>query len=216
MAEIFTRRQIVNAALGGAAATLWNGTARATLPIPPPIPLEEYIKEYGELIFTGYFNRVVAITRELSGKLFKSEECINQDELQVHNLSEISDPGEIFFEITNVDLRLINKKNISLGYVKKCKFKKIYCYGFDLYRTDEMSAYYRSLMGKDVVLLLSPEGHYGRNAVKFPEPFFRRTSAGGNWRDGASMHISKLGQVIDMAKKAGYIEPPRGICGKAR
>lgn len=216
MAEIFTRRQIVNAALGGAAATLWNGTARATLPIPPPIPLEEYIKKYGELIFTGYFNRVVTTTRDLGEKLFNPTANINSDELRIFDLSEIKDRGSIFFEITNVDLRLINKKNIPLGYIKKCKFKKIYCYGFDLYRTDEMSAYYRSLMGKDVVLLLSPEGHYGRNAVKFPAPFFVETSAGGNWRDGASMHISKLEQVIDMAKKAGYIEPPRGICGKTR
>ena len=79
-----------------------------------------------------------------------------------------------------------------------------------------MSAYYRGLMGKDVVLFLYPEGHYGRNAVKFPDPFFVETTAGGNWRNGASMHINELEQVIDIAKKAGYIEPPRGICGKTR
>lgn len=216
MTEIFTRRQIVNAALGGAAATLWNGTARATLPIPPPMPLEEYIEKYGELIFVGHFSRVVTTTRDLGDKLFNPTANINSNELQIFDLSEVKDRGSIFFEITNIDLRLINEKNVPLGYIKKCKFKKIYCYGFDLCCTDEMSAYYRGLMGKDVVLFLSPEGHYGRNAVKFPDPFFVRTTAGGNWRNGASMHISELEQVIDIAKKAGYIEPPRGICGKAR
>ncbi len=215
MAEIFTRRQIVNAALGGAAATLWNGAARATLPIPPPMPLDEYIEKYGELIFMGHFNRVVTTTRELGEKLFNPTANINTDELQIFDLSEVKDRGSVFFEITNVELKLIDKK-VSLGYIKKCKYNKIYCYGFDLDRTDEMSTYYRDLVGKDVVLFLSPEGRYGRNAVNFPDPYFVEAVAGGNWRNGAPMHIGELEKVIDMAKKAGYIEPPRGICGKTR
>lgn len=214
MVEHFNRRQIMNAALGSAAATLWNGTAQASLPLPPPTPLDEYIEKYGYLIFTGHFNRVVAITRELGQKLLDPNASIAPDELRIYDASEIKKYGGIFFEMTDVDLKLINKNKVKLEDVKSCRMRKIYCYGFDISREDDRDIYYKNLLGSDVILFLSPGGHYGRNATKFPEPFFVRALAAGNWRDGLPLHISELEQVTGIAKKAGYIESPRGTCIK--
>jgi hypothetical protein len=214
MVESFNRRKIMNAALGGAVAALWNGTAQASLPLPPPTPLDEYIEKYGYLIFTGHFNRVVATTLELTKKLLDPNAYIAPDELRIYDAAKVEEHGTVFFEIIDVDLKLINKNKVRLENIKSCKMKKIYCYGFDISGGDDRDIYYRNLLGSDVILFLSPGGHYGRNTMKFPEPFFVPVFAAGNWRDGLPLHISELERVIGIAKKAGYIEPPRGMCLK--
>ena len=216
MAEIFTRRQIVNAALGGAAATLWNGTARATLPILPPMPLDEYINKNGQLIFTGYFNRVLSITHELRVKLFDPEAKIDPNELRTSEISKNPDSGSVFFfEITNVNLVLINQRNVSLEYIKECKFKIIYCSGFNVNSMSVVGKYYRGMVKKNIVMFLTPRMHYGvNNSTKFLEPHFSHT-AGAEWPDSVPFrHISELERIASMAKHAGYIEPPRNICAK--
>lgn len=214
MAQIFNRRKIMNAALGGAAFTLLNEASRAGMPLLPPTSLDEYINNHGNFIYTGYFNRVVSITWELGKKLFDPQLEIDPDELRLYDVVEGLKSSSIFFEITNARLRLINENINGLkARVSRCNFEKLYFPGFDLNSFGDKGEYYRDLLNGEVILFLTAEAGYGWNARKFPQPFFL-TAAGVHWRNGSPMPISEFGRVSAMAKNAGYVEPGPDICKK--
>jgi len=213
MTAIFSRRKIMNTTLGGIVATLSHSVTRASLPIPQPAPLDEFVKNNGQLIFTGRFNRVVAITRELDGKLYDPAAEIYPNELQIYEFSKIDKPGAIFFEITNADLKLVNIKNVDLKYIKNCTLDLLYVYGFDISGSDDIRARYREMVGSEIILFLTPQINYGKNSKKFPEPFFHQSSAGGLVHP---IYINSLDHVTAVARGAGYIEVSRGFCNKYR
>lgn len=213
MTAIFSRRRIMSATLGGIVAALSHGVTRASLPIPSPAPLDEFVKNHGQLIFTGRFNRVVAITSELNRKLYDSAAEIYPNELKIYDFSKIDKPGAIFFEIKNADLRLVNIKNVDLNYIKNCTLDFLYVYGFDISGSDDIRARYREMVGSEIVLFLTPQIHYGKNSTKFPEPFFRQSSAGGL---AHPIYINSLDYVTSVARSAGYVEASHGVCNKYR
>lgn len=186
--------------------------ATAGLPIPSPMPLDYFLWAKNPLILTGKFTRIV-YTDGKSGELVGYTNEKSGNELLFTENTKDKSINDQFMEI--VDAKIFMIAPTSEEYIKslhKCAFKRIYIPStIDPSSKMDSDVYYKSLVGKSVILFLSHRITYQRGVEKFSTPIFLRYP-GPNWNDGKPLPTEDLIFVQDSAKKAGYVTPQLKLC----
>lgn len=188
----------------------WHRRVESSMPIPPVISLDENLKNYTDVVVSGYLNRFVWINSDLYYKLWSRESIIAENELILHAEGGLTDVGESFIEIIDAKIVLINPKHKGSQKIK-CKYERIYVQGPSLTSKENQFDYYSKLIKKQNYFFLNFEGHYGANATKFPHPFFR-TAGRWNWEDGKPLPMEQWSTVDEVAKRLGYFEAKKENC----
>jgi hypothetical protein len=202
--------KLIRHSLLGFFALTISAKSIASMPIPEPLTLEEYIKSYSPMIFLGDFRGMVHISERLGLKLMNPRESIDSDELVFSDKPTSAAGGESFMELRNMELIYAPKNAL----FDSCKYPVAYqAKNIILKGGTEFDIYHRSLVGQRLIFFLNGPGKYGRGSTDFPNPFF--FSAGGvNWRDGAPLPEIRLGEIQKIAKNSNLVEINSNTCIK--
>lgn len=186
-------------------------SVHAGIPTSPQITIEESLRNDTDFIFQGHFKRIVWIDKSLYYKLWKRGEPIPMEELVLHEENDDGRSGASFVEVVGVKLLSVHPNNKNAKSYQ-CDHEKIYI----LRSLDDepVGRYLRKLIGKDVILRLSPETSYAVGSANFPQPFFRTAGRQFNWFDGMPLPIEEKPTIESIYKKLGYISSANITCSK--
>jgi hypothetical protein len=199
----------------GCITLLSVGVSKSETPWLPPLSKEEYLKTRKPFVYTGRFVRLVQITRELDEKLYDKNSTITLDELRMYEVGEQASAGTQFMEIGNARVVLAHPEEFKGLYRKDCSFERIYVplsSVVDLKGDGRRAAHYRSLLGKDVVLLTFGRYFYGRNPVDFPKLVFMGAEGMGDHVAPSILPLADLPDLSSATRKWGYVDAQANLC----
>jgi hypothetical protein len=203
---VTTRRQLLAQVAIGAMASLSVHGARAGMPIPKPLTLEEELKYHARWIFTGRLRRVVYLSPATAKKLFTPGMQIDPMELKVYERHELEKVDSAYLEIVDA-LPVLMKADVPTRELAELTFGTVYCNVSIPSMNPELDAYITALTGKPVVLLIEGQRkRFGVAATSFPNPIYD-LAGGANWRDGLPLPIEDLPKVAAIAQKLGFVKP---------
>lgn len=198
------RRLLIQLAAANTFSLLVETHAHANMPIPEPLTLKERIK-HTRWIFTGVLRRLVYMLPGTVEKLFTQGATIAPDELMLYERHDVAGPRTAFLEIDNA-VPIMRQRDIGPKEVASVPVGTVYVHSGPTL-VAEYRASISALEGKKVIFFIdAEEPRFGVNAISFPNPIYRPSSSGGNWRSGLPLPIEELPEVMRLGADLGLVQ----------
>ena len=205
MARGIPRRTLLPLAAGITWGLLAKANARADIPIPRPLTLEERVR-YCRWVFSGRLRRIVYLSPATVKKLFTPGAVIEPPDLKLHEVEDQSEAPTAFLEID--DARPILRRTIIKEQEAATLAKgTVYVRSGPMIDAEYKTAI-SALQGKEVILFIDRERRqFGVHAdFAFPKPLYIPSSSGGNWRSGVPLSIEALPEVMRVGLGKGLVQ----------
>jgi hypothetical protein len=198
------RRALLRLAAAITLGLLAKANARADIPMPRPLTLEERIR-YSRWVFLGRLRRIVYLSPATVKKLFTPGVAIEPSDLQLYEIEDQSESPTAFLEIEDarpILRRTTIKEQESAALVRGT----IYVRSGPMLDA-EYKAAISSLQSKEIILFIDRERkQFGvHDNFVFPKPLYIPSPTVGNWRSGVPMSIEALPDVMRVGLYKGLL-----------